>query len=358
MRRRTSKSPYNRIVLIAAVCIVTFLVKMMSNGALSETKYAGTPNEPRQSVTQTEQSAAGDAEKLYYYALNVGQGDSTLIVFPNGQNMLVDAGTAESAYYISSFLKGLKIKKIDYLVATHPHADHIGGIVSVMKDFEIGQVWDSGYNHGSKTQRDFYKLIQSRKIPYGKPKAGYKTEIGGADVEVLAPVRELSDPNNNSIVIRIEYGKTGFLLTGDMEKAERETVGTFPQTTVLKIAHHGGVSGTDEKFLRQVNPRVATFSYETGNSYGHPHAEVKQLIAKYNIIRFDTPNGTIGIATDGTKLYYDESKIVKYDPSEDKGRNRKSSNYNQTRSSNSRNKNYNNSKSNSKKRGNYSNGMK
>jgi competence protein ComEC len=241
-----------------------------------------------------------------FYAFDVGQADAFLFHFPKGENVLIDAGAKSSGPALVSRLKRLGVNKIDIAVATHPHEDHIGGMVHVLKAFPVGKFWDSGYNHGSETQRDMLAALRGRKIPYSRPKAGFKETIGGASIEVLAPVKQIrgteSDANNNSVVLRVVYGNVSFLMTGDMESEERRSVGKFPRAGVLKLAHHGSSNGTDEKMLREVSPDVVILSYGRGNSYGHPHREVTSLIRKYGAHSYATADGEIRITTDGRAL--------------------------------------------------------
>lgn len=259
---------------------------------------------------------AGEKLELYFYAIDVGQGDSSLFIFPSGQSMLIDAGPVSSAKELTRWLKQRGLKKIDILVATHPHADHIGGMGAVIEAFEIGEIWDSGYAHGSNLQINFYQTIKNKKIPFGRPKRGYTRKIGDAVIDVLGPASELlgtsSDANNNSVVLRVTYGTVSFLMTGDMDREERQEISPLPQSTVLKAAHHGSRTGTDAKLLREVNPRIIIFNYKKDNSYGHPHKEVLRLLVKNKQIkRFDTANGTIRIKTDGKSLTYQKKSVVK-----------------------------------------------
>jgi len=258
----------------------------------------------------------GDSSMLRYYALNVGQGDCSYIAFPNGQNMLIDAGTAKGKATIAAFLKEHKVKKIDLLVATHPHSDHIGSMKFVIDKYKVCEVWDSGYIHGSKYQKDYYKAVLDKKIPFKKVSAGYTKNFDKVNVKVLAPVRILSgtnsDANNNSIVIFVTYGSVTFLLPGDMERAERDTF-EIPQATVLKAAHHGSKTGTNSWLLSKVKPKMILLSYGEGNDYGHPHKSVVNAIKKFNLLRFDTKDGTICIATDGRELKYNKKQVVSND---------------------------------------------
>jgi competence protein ComEC len=257
----------------------------------------------------------GSTTDLRYYAINVGQGDSSLFIFPDGRTMLIDAGTPEAGETVVDFLKGKGIKKIDLLVATHPHADHIGGIQDVLDEFEIGKIWDSGFVYGSSYQKRFYKTIKEKNIPFGRPKRGYSEKFGNVTVDVLAPAEELhathSDANNNSIVLKITYGKVSFLMPGDMEREERRTIEPLPQATVLKAAHHGSKNGTDARVLREVSPEAIVISCAKTNDYGHPHKKVVKAIARAGIMRFDTSDGTVQFSTDGRELKYQKDRVVR-----------------------------------------------
>lgn len=181
-------------------------------------------------------------------------------------------------------------------------------MAAVLGAFSIGKVWDSGYVHGSRIQQKFYSTIKAKNIRFGKPRAGFSETMGQAKIDVLAPGKALlsgteSDANNNSLVMRISYGKTSFLLTGDMEGEERATVPRWPTTTVLKVAHHGSRNGTDLTLARAVSPSVAVVSCGAGNSYGHPHQEALQALQAVGakVLRTDQV-GTVVLTTDGKKL--------------------------------------------------------
>jgi competence protein ComEC len=253
------------------------------------------------------QQTLSDNPKLTVSVIDVGQGDSILIQFPDSESMLIDAGTRDAGSIVVGYLHSRQVSKIDILVASHPHEDHIGGMTGVLANFTVGKVWDSGYVHGSKTQERFLQTIQDKGIRYGKPKAGFSQSIGQVRIDVLAPVRPLagtnSDPNNNSIVMRVSYGKISFLFTGDMEAEERASVGSFPKTTVLKVAHHGSRNGTDSRFVSQVAPKIAAISYGRGNSYGHPHAEALSALKAAGVKIYGTgDNGTVIVSTDGKTI--------------------------------------------------------
>jgi competence protein ComEC len=243
---------------------------------------------------------------LSFYAFDVGQADAFLFHLPDGANILIDAGTRKSGPALVSRLRNLGVEKIDIAVATHPHEDHIGGMADVIKAFPIERFWDSGYNLGSDVQRSMLELLRDRKIRFERPKAGDREILGGVAIDVIAPVKLIrgsrSDANNNSIVLRLAYGNVTFLMTGDMEIAERESVKKFPRAAVLKLAHHGSSNGTDERVFREVSPDVVILTYGIGNSYGHPHRDVVDLIRRFMPRSYATAEGEIKITTDGKTL--------------------------------------------------------
>lgn len=248
------------------------------------------------------------AAGIAMHVIDVGQGDSIFVQFPNGSTMLVDAGPSDAGPTVVRYLKDLGVRKIDILVLTHPHSDHLGGMKDVLDAFEIGKVWDSGYQHGSGLQRRFLETIAKRKIRFGRPKAGFSEHVGAAVVDVLAPVREISgtkgDVNNNCLVLRVSYGRFTALLMADAEREERASVGTFPQSAVLKVSHHGSHNGTDAAFLRQVRPEAAVITCAAENDYGHPHKAAVQALERAGVAWRSTANaGPVVIASDGRELF-------------------------------------------------------
>lgn len=251
---------------------------------------------------------------LSFYSFDVGQGDSSLFMLPNGGTILVDAGPEDAGKKLVKELRKLGVKKIDILVATHPHSDHIGGMRQVLSNFPVGQVWDSGFIHGSPPQNIYYKMIKKKNIPFGRPKRGFNEKMGNVAIEVLGPSRLIrgtnSDPNNNCLILKIAYGNTGFLMLADMEREQYSTIKPLPEATVLKAAHHGSSNGTSVGLLKEVRPSVIILSYGKNNSYGYPHKKVVQAISSLGITRLDTKDGTIEIVSDGKRISYPKNREV------------------------------------------------
>lgn len=208
--------------------------------------------------------------------LDVGQGDSFLITTPNGQQILVDAGTARAK--VAETLTRMGVEKIDLLIATHPHADHIGGMRDVVDRFPVGGYLHSGDTHTTRTYRSLDQAIKSHRIEEKPAKAGQVFKLGdGATMKVLWPGTmrlngTRSDLNSNSVVLKIDNGEDCMLLMGDAEEATENAVlrHNFESCDLLKVAHHGSRHSSSQRFLDAVSPKIAVISSGDGNRYKHP----------------------------------------------------------------------------------------
>jgi competence protein ComEC len=243
--------------------------------------------------------------KLSVYFLDVGQGDSTLVLFSN-KSILIDAGEADMGDRVVSDLQALGVRRIDLLVATHPHSDHTGGMQKVLAAFPVGQVLDSGLPHTSSTYEHFLETIEQKNIPYRVAEQGQTIDIDPAlTIFVLSPPKERfgDDPNTNSIVLRISYGTVAFLMAGDMGgECENALVKSgYPlDARILKVGHHGSYSSTSSLFLERVRPETAIIMVGKDNPYGHPHKETLDLLKRYGVAVYRTDlDGTIVIRSDG-----------------------------------------------------------
>ena len=183
--------------------------------------------------------------------------------------MLIDANTDESGNKVSEYLKNLGISKIDYLVGTHPHEDHIGGLDVVIKNFEIGTIYMPKVVATTKTYEDVIDAISEKKLKVTTPKIGDTFNVGNAKCEVMSIGNDKDNYNNCSIVIKMDFNNVSYLFTGDAEKSVEDSR-NWPQIDILKVAHHGSSTSTSKKFLEQIKPKVAVISVGAGNSYGHP----------------------------------------------------------------------------------------
>ena len=225
---------------------------------------------------------------LRVYCLDVGQGDSILIT-NNNKTMLIDASTNEMGSRVVKYLNDLGIKKIDYLVGTHPHEDHIGGLDNVIKNFDIGTIYMPNVVATTKT----FDAISAKKLKVTSPKTGDKFTVGNAECEVMSIRNDKDDYNNCSIVIKMDFNNVSYLFTGDAEESV-ESSRKWPHIDVLKVGHHGSNTSSSKKFLEQIKPEVALISVGQGNTYGHPtQATLKRLSNIGAKIYRTDENGTI-----------------------------------------------------------------
>ncbi|MCK4648333.1 helix-hairpin-helix domain-containing protein, partial [bacterium] len=237
--------------------------------------------------------------------IDVGQGDGCLIQTPGGKNIIIDGGRPGQGQKVVSLLRGKGIRRIDCVVATHPDMDHIGGLIAVLNSFEIGVVLDIGHPHTTRTYEDFLETIEEKNISYRIMKRGDALDWGEeVSVQVLNPPKELhGSKNEDSIVLRLVYGKISFLFTGDIGRpAEEDLVTTYHKnlrTTILKCPHHGSRYSSTSPFLEEVRPEVVIISVGR-NSYGHPTEEAMDRYREIGtkIYRTDI-DGNITVTSDG-----------------------------------------------------------
>ena len=256
---------------------------------------------------QKDQSANTGREALSVQFIDVGQADSTLITLGTGETMLIDAGESPEADAVFEELDERGIRDIDILVATHPHADHIGGMRSVVERYTTGRLLLPDMKSDSRTYEKLIEAIDSKSVPIVEVYAGYRFSLGSAVCTVVSPdADDNKDANNESVVIYLDFGETDFLFTGDMEEWAEEQVldkHYYIDANVLKVAHHGSSTSSMEAFLSAVSPDYAVISCDQDNDYGHPHAETLDRLSDTGaeIYRTDA-QGDILFISDGKTL--------------------------------------------------------
>lgn len=237
--------------------------------------------------------------------LDVGQGDSILLELPNSECMLIDSGENYHGKGIIDYITALGYSKIDYLVATHPHSDHIGSMAYIVRNFDIGEIYMPKVGTNTSTYESLLKAIQKKELKVHSAAAGMNIfDSQGLSIDIIAPVTIVeNDLNNCSIVMKAVYGSTSFLFTGDAETKEFNTITADMSADVLKVGHHGSKTSTTEEVLSRVKPTTAVISCGKDNTYGHPHkSTIKYLNAiDCKIYRTDEDK-TIIIKSDGRDL--------------------------------------------------------
>ena len=271
-----------------------------SSGAPSQQGSAASSQSDTNAPSTTAQTSANVTIKF----IDVGQGEAILIALPE-KTVLIDAGPTGSAPKIAQVLQELGRNKIDYLVATHPDEDHIGGMADVISSTQIGTIYAPNKTNNTATYRKFLTAIQDNNLQITLAEAG--TIIDQTDsykLEILWPKKDANFPDTNdySIIIKLTVGNKTFLFTGDAPT--NAILDSNPgHIDVLKLSHHGSRTGTTEQLVRKLSPTYAVLSYALDNSYGHPMQSVLNALRKHSVEVWGTgANGTITITCDGTNI--------------------------------------------------------
>ena len=257
------------------------------------------------------QKQTDSSQNLTVTFLDVGQGDAAVLQC-GGQTMMIDGGNSKASSYVYSWLKKNGISYLDYMVATHPDADHIGGLSGALNYARVGTAWCPVDKGTTKTFQNFVKYLGKQNVEITIPNAGDTVSLGKARVQVLGPEEVTEDTNNSSIVLKVTYGDTSFLFTGDAEREEEQELldsGYDLKSTVLKVGHHGSDSSTSYLFLRSVEPEYAVISVGAGNSYGHPTEAVLSRLRDAQVKTWRTDlQGTVTAVSDGKKVTFQTEK--------------------------------------------------
>lgn len=258
------------------------------------------------SINTKENNIQSNKNTLQVHFIDVGQGDSILIQV-NNKNLLIDSGPNKSEDKLKKYLKKLNISKFDYIIATHPHEDHIGNMSYISNNFDVLNFYAPKVENSTKAFETMVESLIRKDLKIKVLKANIKSIDLGKNivVDVFSPFsNSYEDLNNYSPIVKISYGNTSFLFTGDAEELSENEVlnaGFDLKCDVLKIGHHGSSSSTSEKFLKASNPSIAVISVGEDNTYGHPTDTVLSRLKETKIYRTDI-NGNIVITSDGLSL--------------------------------------------------------
>ncbi len=257
-----------------------------------------------------EQAAPLAENSCRVHYIDVGQGDCELVEC-GGQYMLIDAGENGHETEVINYLKSYEIEEIDYVVASHQHSDHIGGLSEVLEEFKVKNIimprLTRDQTPTNSTYKDFINAVKASKAKVIEAKPGAVYTLGSANFEILGPItNDAESLNNMSVVLRLTHGRKSFLFTGDAEiEEENEILKSAVElySDVLKVGHHGSSTSTGKKFLDAVSPSICVISCGEDNKYGHPHKEITKRLKKAvdEIYRTDVC-GSIVITSDGKEL--------------------------------------------------------
>ena len=270
-----------------------------------KTENSKTEN-PKAENSKTENTKVENSEtELNVHFLDVGQGDAVLISCDDAY-MLIDAGDNDKGTLVQNYLNKQGVEHLDYIIGTHPDADHIGGMDVILYKFDCGTVMMPEVTNDTATYRDVIDTMKEKGYQNTAPVVGDSYSLGSAQFTILGPTDTYEDTNNNSIVLLLTHGDNKFLFVGDAEEKAEEDIlaeGVSVKADVLKVGHHGSRTASSEAFLQAVEPTYAVISCGQDNSYGHPHAETLNTLRSMGVKLFRTDEqGTVTATSDGHEI--------------------------------------------------------
>lgn len=312
-RRRKQKQPAWAAAAVLIVAVLAAALHVFGGPAPVSAEPSAPADSGREAVSP-ESSASGAAGETRVYFLDVGQGDCELLRLGTGETVLIDSGTGESAQELTAYLKELGVGRIDFLIATHPHEDHIGGMTAVVEQFPVGKIYMPRIADGqvptTATYRTLLQAIDRKNLRVTAARGGMTVLSSGENrLELFAPNRaEYDNLNNYSVVAKLTCGEKRFLFTGDAEtQAEQDLLKRKYdlRSDVLKCGHHGSSTSTGAAFLKAVSPAAAVISCGLNNDYGHPSPKVVQRLQKAGVTIYRTDRqGTILARCDGKTVRF------------------------------------------------------
>lgn len=288
---------FNKIIIILIILIIGIYGKNYIEESYSYKEETKTNN-------------IKDNSLLSIHYLNVGQADSILIN-NNDNTTLIDAGNNSDGENIVEYIKNQNINDIDILVGTHPHEDHIGGLDDIINNFDIGKIYMPDATTNTKTFENVLDAIDNKEYSITIPEIDEEFNLGNMNFKVVYTGSDESDLNNTSIVLKMTFGNTSYLFTGDAtDITEKKILNKDIKVDVLKVGHHGSSYSTTTDFLSKVNPKYAIISVGKDNKYNHPATSTIENLNNKNITTYRTDvDGTIKLTSDGKNINIEKLDI-------------------------------------------------
>lgn len=308
MRRKRVRINKKNFGYYIAAGVIVFLLHMIL-GLFPEFEIEKSNEEKQNTESEfvQETESLTDADIMRVHFLDVEQGLCILVQLED-EVLIYDGGERDTSSLVVAYIKDLGITEIDYMISSHYDADHVSGLIGCLNAFDVKNVIGSNYEHDSKLYDSFMDAVEAEGLQMEYPKVGTEYSFGEAVITILSPEEISRDSNSNSVAIKLTYGESDFIFTGDADYgSERNMVasGMDLDCEVLSVGHHGSASSTSEKFLQATTPEYAVISCGEDNSYGHPHKEVLKLLEDFRVeILRNDEMGTIVVETDGENINF------------------------------------------------------
>ena len=308
MSRRSRRRNRRKFYIHRLILIIIVLIYMIFSDEINNT-FSLTENDADKLEKEKTKEVISLHDKLKIYYLDVGQADAMLID-SGGEYMVIDGGNNSDGPLLVKYFNELGIKKINYVVGTHAHEDHIGGLDDIITNFDIGTVYIPDAITTTKTFEDLLNSIDKKNMKYKVPKIDSTFELGDAIVKVIYTGTDTTDLNATSIILKLTYGNNSFLFTGDTTSTvEKQILDKDIEADVLKVAHHGSKYSSSAHFLKKVNPKYAVVPCGEDNSYDHPNSITLKKLERMDVKIYRTDkNGTVIATSDGNDISFDTIK--------------------------------------------------